>query len=1044
MRTMSHPWFYCLCLAVVAMLTISCDQASKSTESNPPAIVTQPQGQFLYEGDPVTLAVTATGTEPMLYQWQKNGEDIPGATGTQYSLGAAVLTDAASYRCVVQNGFGSANSGDAQLQVVSLFYAPSPARISVIPSRASNFATEVFAVANSQDGTIGFYNNEGRITYQWLSQKTPRGMAINPNGEILVGNRADHRIDVYTPTGQFIRSFGDIGDPIAIHVAGGFIFAADPVNKVVKVYTASGESLVREIGSGKLSFPAGVCLLPSTNEVLVSDTYKQAFYVFDISGSYKTKISKSHDNPSGTPAMGCPQGITVDSAGNIYVVDSVWAGVFVFNSAKVYQKVIGQLGEGKGFLRTPLDVTILADGRVAVANLFNARIEVFNRGEAEFTSFTLVPEVALPESASQRILASSSRAFHDAAGSVQCNNCHKHSQMFGDAMLTSTNVAAVCSGCHNGITVPGAIPRIHKGTGFNVTCNRCHEPHRGDITNGNASLIRGSDFRTTLVKDDTTFLHKEANFTLIPLTFTGTGQFDFVKKTPGAGGTGTGICEICHATTAKYHRKDGNDDLSDPGRHFTKIWNGSMPYPPQNARNICVTCHRHSLVDASSNPTGFGKGNAGAIRCIDCHATQQGSTPRRAITGATTNEFLPFVAGVGVYTNNKGGHPWVAPTSATDQAPDRRCLVCHNMSKHSQGTVVVKNPDLADGAVGQLVEFARFNTFGDLVRGPRATPGTQDYLMDNHCLKCHDANGAAHQDTYKITNPAAINGLNPFNKAILAAEKPFEIDANVTHVDANSFYHPVKQYPPKTPTDLSNKYADSDTLEIVNTNADNYKNHNYPAMKTADVTINCWDCHAQLSPTPTGPAYTMPTNSIYYMSAHGANSLLMAGKYSNADMLLIETYADGNAHGTYANYYPGANTVVGTAQRNFCVWCHKYSVYYGEPTAYTGFKTGGARGHVSSNAHYGDVNYGGCRQCHAGLEKKTALAWDNNSGKGKIHGARFQWPAASPNTPNVWTNYFLMGGYTTGWKVVTGTKTCYYSACSHSGGKGYGPNTNNP
>ena len=48
-----------------------------ATAAEPPLIVRQPSSQVIPPGGAVTLDVSATGTEPLVYQWLANGTNIP-------------------------------------------------------------------------------------------------------------------------------------------------------------------------------------------------------------------------------------------------------------------------------------------------------------------------------------------------------------------------------------------------------------------------------------------------------------------------------------------------------------------------------------------------------------------------------------------------------------------------------------------------------------------------------------------------------------------------------------------------------------------------------------------------------------------------------------------------------------------------------------------------------------------------------------------------------------------------------------------------------
>lgn len=88
--------------------------------SQPPSIATQPSSVTVPVGATATFTVSASGSAPLSYQWQRNGSNISGATGASYSLvGAQPADNAAQFRAVVSNAFGSATSNAAVLTVTS-------------------------------------------------------------------------------------------------------------------------------------------------------------------------------------------------------------------------------------------------------------------------------------------------------------------------------------------------------------------------------------------------------------------------------------------------------------------------------------------------------------------------------------------------------------------------------------------------------------------------------------------------------------------------------------------------------------------------------------------------------------------------------------------------------------------------------------------------------------------------------------------------------------------------------------------------------------
>ena len=90
------------------------------TASQAPRITTHPASQTVPVGGSATFSVTASGTAPLQYQWQRGGIDIAGATSPSYTLaGASLADDGATFRAVVTNSFGSATSNAATLDVTA-------------------------------------------------------------------------------------------------------------------------------------------------------------------------------------------------------------------------------------------------------------------------------------------------------------------------------------------------------------------------------------------------------------------------------------------------------------------------------------------------------------------------------------------------------------------------------------------------------------------------------------------------------------------------------------------------------------------------------------------------------------------------------------------------------------------------------------------------------------------------------------------------------------------------------------------------------------
>ena len=109
----------------------------------PPTITAQPAGQSVTVGATVSFAVAASGNPAPVYQWQKNGASLPGATNSSLTLSNVQLADAGVYAVVTSNSAGSAISGGAALLVNPATVAPvftlQPASVTATEGASATF-----------------------------------------------------------------------------------------------------------------------------------------------------------------------------------------------------------------------------------------------------------------------------------------------------------------------------------------------------------------------------------------------------------------------------------------------------------------------------------------------------------------------------------------------------------------------------------------------------------------------------------------------------------------------------------------------------------------------------------------------------------------------------------------------------------------------------------------------------------------------------------------------------------------------------------------
>lgn len=130
-----------------------------------PEISSQPGDQSVVAGQAASFSVTADGKPAPAYQWQRNQTDIPGATGSAYTLSATSLADdGAAFRCRVSNAAGTTDTRSALLTVRPVVTIPSITAFSAAPGTLTlgQSATLSWTVAGAT--SLAIDQNVGPVT----------------------------------------------------------------------------------------------------------------------------------------------------------------------------------------------------------------------------------------------------------------------------------------------------------------------------------------------------------------------------------------------------------------------------------------------------------------------------------------------------------------------------------------------------------------------------------------------------------------------------------------------------------------------------------------------------------------------------------------------------------------------------------------------------------------------------------------------------------------------------------------------------------------
>jgi tripartite motif-containing protein 2/3/tripartite motif-containing protein 71 len=216
----------------------------------------------------------------------------------------------------------------------------------------------------------------------------PCKVAINQDGDmVLTEQGTQHCVSVFRGK-QKLRSFGSQGCeegqfriPRGIAVDGeGNIVVADNENSRIQMFTAEGKFIaaVGSEGKGVLQFshPAGIAICSRYRKVYVADWGNHRVQVLNPDLTFSAVLGSGKKGDS-EGEFESPWGVACDSTGKVYIADSFNHRIQVFTPEGKFLRTFGECGRAPGELSHPKDVAIDSNDMVYVSEGANRRVSVF-------------------------------------------------------------------------------------------------------------------------------------------------------------------------------------------------------------------------------------------------------------------------------------------------------------------------------------------------------------------------------------------------------------------------------------------------------------------------------------------------------------------------------------------------------------------------------------------------------------------------------------------------------------------------------------------
>ncbi len=279
------------------------------------------------------------GSNPS-YQWQKNGVNIPGATGSTYS--SSTLVDKDSITCVMTSDLACASPQTVVSNYTVVTVKPLPVAVMSLSGSCIGNTTLNIAGADSsfsmqwlKDGTTVNISSIATVA----ASNNAAGIYADVSGNVYVADRANHRVQKWAPgalTGLTVAGGNGAGaaanqlnSPNGIYVdVSGNIYVADEQNQRIQKW-APGASVGVTVAGGngngpaanQLAYPWGV-YVDIAGYIYVSDNSNHRVQRWAPGAVSGVTVAGGNGLGAGVNQLAYPGGLWLDGSGNIYIADA--------------------------------------------------------------------------------------------------------------------------------------------------------------------------------------------------------------------------------------------------------------------------------------------------------------------------------------------------------------------------------------------------------------------------------------------------------------------------------------------------------------------------------------------------------------------------------------------------------------------------------------------------------------------------------------------------------------------------------------------------
>ena len=248
-------------------------------------------------------------------------------------------------------------------------------------------ARDEIAVTDFGNHRVQIFSSDGNYLRSFGRQGSkngefnyPRGIASHKNGNIFVVDNRNARILIFSGEGEYVSSFGGEGsldsqlsNPCGLSVDNnGNIIVADAGNKLIKIFSPDGKFLMKIGGQGSFTFPFHC--VQCDRYLIVSDHGEHCLKVYNTNGNLQHKFGKKG---GGDGEFNNPRCLSLNKSGHLMVCDTGNNRIQVFELNGKFVGKFGTYGSNLGEFKFPWSVAVLSNGRIVVSDINNHRLQMF-------------------------------------------------------------------------------------------------------------------------------------------------------------------------------------------------------------------------------------------------------------------------------------------------------------------------------------------------------------------------------------------------------------------------------------------------------------------------------------------------------------------------------------------------------------------------------------------------------------------------------------------------------------------------------------------